>query len=71
MDRFEVWLYRTYSAHNVHLHSSMDRFEGSFGIGYIYLNIIYIPVWIDLKYLKNQKESNQDLIYIPVWIDLK
>ena len=32
---------------------------------------IYIPVWIDLKKLKDERIMTAKDIYIPVWIDLK
>ena len=36
-----------------------------------YGNLIYIPVWIDLKKLTFPSSLIFTYIYIPVWIDLK
>ena len=71
MDRFEEDLARRDFTINANLHSSMDRFEG-----YIKQLIrddiqIYIPVWIDLKFLYSMIFGESNDIYIPVWIDLK
>ena len=49
MDRFEDEHLYYFCTIKSYLHSSMDRFEGSFLVYLSHLSIIYIPVWIDLK----------------------
>ena len=50
MDRFEE-IQRLYCLlHSLDLHSSMDRFEAFVAVYKFSVSIIYIPVWIDLKW---------------------
>ena len=49
MDRFEEKKEEPHPPVIENLHSSMDRFEGLICIYNYILNVIYIPVWIDLK----------------------
>ena len=52
MDRFEAVTGFVAHVGIVNLHSSMDRFEGADCLNYFTENVIYIPVWIDLKSFK-------------------
>ena len=49
----------------------MDRFEDDNLAKKVVPNMIYIPVWIDLKFNQIVQFGLTDPIYIPVWIDLK
>ena len=49
----------------------MDRFEVKLYSRLEEEIVIYIPVWIDLKFLHYATVFISLTIYIPVWIDLK
>ena len=72
MDRFERTSMVTVNADEVDLHSNMDRFERSCRkISTQIAIVIYIPIWIDLKVIRNTLSAVNIPIYIPIWIDLK
>ena len=49
----------------------MDRFEAVIQKFFKCFQLIYIPVWIDLKRPNYANARLDSEIYIPVWIDLK
>ena len=55
MDRFEDSIIKFFVCIFFNLHSSMDRFEEGSETNLTAREIIYIPVWIDLKRQKFRK----------------
>ena len=53
MDRFEEEQAVLDGAKKINLHSSMDRFEAFAAHRFISRHPIYIPVWIDLKIVRD------------------
>ena len=50
----------------------MDRFESPLAtLKMESLSEVYIPIWIDLKGVKDNGLGIYFQVYIPIWIDLK
>ena len=71
MERFKVNISFSPKKLASHLHSNMERFKDRTCIHNYCTDLIYIPIWRDLKTGLAAWRKSPARIYIPIWRDLK